>query len=491
MEKQALLEKWEDVLAADGAPVLNHKEGIARLLENEESYLVENGAVAADMAQYTPILVPAVRRIFPNLIANELVSVQPMQQPTGYAYALRYAYAGNKAEADAGKFGGVSNTDKSIGNSQFGANLGDTYTQPSFGSFAILASDPNATFGATVTLQSTAATATVTVQYSEPGRCLVTYAASAVNAAVAGATISAGITSTEASPKVVATFNNEAGYNLIFKRYIERTTTANGEALTADQMRTMKLSIERVQIEAQTRKLKAEYTLELTQDLKNVHGLDAEAEIINILEYEIGAELDRELVDLMKNKATQTGSWNYNGQAAQGSANAFNNADGRWEAEKIRTLYTRILSEANKVALTTRRGTANIIIASSNVVTALESLSGFMYSAVPGNVKPTLGVAKVGTLDGRFTVYLDTFATKDFALLAYKGNSQLDSGLVYCPYIPLMMQKVIDPQTFQPRIGFMTRDAITGNLLGTSNYYRYIPVDFTGSSLGGNGLWAA
>jgi hypothetical protein len=113
-----------------------------------------------------------------------------------------------------------------------------------------------------------------------------------------------------------------------------------------------------------------------------------------------------------------------------------------------------------------------------------------MYASVPGTVKPTLGIAKVGTLDGRFTVYLDTFATKDYCTVMYKGTSALDAGIIYCPYIPLMMQKVVDPQTFQNRIGFMVRDAITGNIWGTANYQRYIPIDFTGSSLGGNGLWA-
>ena len=253
----------------------------------------------------------------------------------------------------------------------------------------------------------------------------------------------------------------------------------------------MKMTVERIQIEAQTRKLKAEYTLELAQDLKNVHGLDAEAELINILEYEISAELDRELVDLINTKATQTPTWSYGNAPGSTSTVAFNTSDGRWEGEKLRTLYTRILSEANKVALTTRRGTANILICSSNVVSALESLQGFMYSAVPGTVKPTLGIAKVGTLDGRFTVYLDTFATSDYVTVLYKGTSELDAGIIYCPYIPLMMQKVIDPSTFQPRIGFMTRDAITGNLFGTENYQRYIPVDFTGSALGGNGIWTA
>ena len=137
---ETLVEKWADLIDTDKAPAVQQREQMAQLLENQEAYLQETVNVQADMAQYTPILVPAVRRIFPNLIANEICGVQALKLPSGYAYALRYAYAGNTTEAGAGKFGGVSNANKDLGNSQFNAGLGaDTYAQPSFGSFAILA----------------------------------------------------------------------------------------------------------------------------------------------------------------------------------------------------------------------------------------------------------------------------------------------------------------------------------------------------------------
>jgi hypothetical protein len=246
-------------------------------------------------------------------------------------------------------------------------------------------------------------------------------------------------------------------------------------------MKSMKMSLERFAVETQSRKLKAEYSMELAQDLKNIHGMDAEAELINILEYEISAELDRELCDAIHQNCTPAGTWAY-GTTGNIVANTVNTADGRWEIEKFRTLYTRIIREANAVALQTRRGSANFIICSLNVASALETLSNFMYSAIPGNVEPQLGVAKVGTLDGRFTVYLDTFATTDFFIVGYKGNSAFDTGIIYCPYVPLQIQKVTDPNTFQPLIGFMTRDAIVGNLWGAERYYRKVKVDFTGSS---------
>lgn len=462
MADLVLMEKWNDLIDTDKAPAVSSKENMAQLLENEESYLIETGNVQADIAQYTPILVPAVRRIFPNLLANEIVGVQPLKQPTGYVYALRYMYsdAAGIDPIDRGKF-----------------NRDLTGAPAIFKAVGLLFADTtaSATIGGTIVVNG----ASGTVNYAEPGRALITFASAvdagnAVTPAVSA--IGAGVNTT-----VIVGFQNEVGYNLIFKNYTGPMSTAVGEALGAD-IKKLQLKIERAQVEVQTRRLKAEYTLEMAQDLKNIHGLDAEKELINIMEYEIGAELDRELVDLINAKATVTPTWNY-GVAGQANSD-LGSADGRWELEKIRTLYNRLLREANQIALTTRRGSANFIIASSNVVAALETLQGFMYSAVPGQVKPTMGVAKVGTLDGRFTVYMDTFAFNDYITMGYKGTGY-DNGIIYCPYVPLQMQKVIDPVTFQPKIGFMTRDAIASTLWGTHNYYRTFAVNFGSSSFGG------
>ena len=466
MENQ-LVEKWEKLIDTDKAGAVSSRETMAQLLENQEVSLEESASVQADMAQYTPILVPAVRRIFPNLLANEIVGVQALTAPTGYAYALRYAYTG----AASSTYNGVNTVDRG----DFGRTLSGG--QADFDTFAILASDPTYVFGSTVAIAGAVSGATVV--YAEAGKALVQCTTAQAAAVVLGAAIDG------TSTTVVAVFQNEAGYNLIFKNYAGPMTTAAGEYVGND-MKSMSLSIERTMVTAQTRKLKAEYTLELAQDLKAVHGLNAEAELINILEYEISAELDRELVDLINAKAATVNSWSYGANFNQAATGAIGNqADGRWEAEKFRTLYTKILREANQIAITSRRGRANFIIASSNVVAALETLSGFMYSAVPGTIKPTLGVAKVGTLDGQFTVYMDTFAAKDYVTLGYKGTSAFDTGIIYCPYVPLMLQKVVDPTTFQPKIAFMTRDAIAGNLYGVSNYYRTFSVNFNGSSIGG------
>ena len=487
MENQ-LVEKWEKLIDTDKAAAVTSKEVMAQLLENQEISLNESATVAADMAQYTPILVPAVRRIFPNLLANEIVGVQALQNPTGYAYALRYAYSG---PASSGYSGVDATNGINRGNTDWGR--GSTFgvsNAPVFDSFAILASSPTFNFGnvgQTVTVSAgTGGNITGTIVHSELGKALITATipTTAYPYLTPGISGSANGTNGDGPFQIVAFFQNEAGYNLIFKNYAGPMSTSTGETLGTD-MKTMSLSIERTMVTAQTRKLKAEYTLELAQDLKAVHGLNAEAELINILEYEISAELDRELVDLINAKASTVPTWSYgqNGGGAQTFTDG--TADGRWEQEKFRTLYTKILREANQIALTTRRGRANFIIASANVIAALEQLSGFMYSSVPGSVKVTLGVAKVGTLDGQFTVYMDTFATRDYVTLGYKGTSAFDTGIIYCPYVPLLLQKVVDPTTFQPKIAFMTRDAIAGNMYGVGNYYRTFSVNFYGSSLGG------
>lgn len=494
MADSILVEKWSELIDTDKAPAVQSRETMSQLLENQEVHMNEN-SVQADIAQYTPILVPAVRRIFPNLLANEIVGVQALKMPTGYAYALRYVYGnGNKTSGGVTDVNGQDPNVRNGGNSGTGDNSvwgrGLNGAQAQFLTAAIIANDLGISFvaGGVYSINSQACTAI----HGEAGKGLFRFAtnASALAATTPGGAVS-GLAFTGQGKTVIAGFQNEAGYSAIFKGYVEVMSTANGEyalgAGGAMHDKTLSLKIERTQVEAMTRKLKAEYTLEMAQDLKNIHGLDAEKELINIMEYEIGAELDRELVDLINLKATKTPTWVYGGAGmiSNTASGTLTTADGRWEAEKIRTLYNRLLREANQIALTTRRGSANFIIASSNVVAALETLQGFMYAAVPGTVKPTLGVAKVGTLDGRFTVYMDTFAYTDYITLGYKGSNTYDSGIIYCPYVPLQMQKVIDPDTFQPKIGFMTRDAIAGNMYGVQNYYRSFAVDFTGSSFGG------
>jgi len=520
-ETKLLVEKWSYLMNSEEALLKAKKvknvEAMAQLLENQEKF-TEAQTTVADIAQYTPILVPAVRRIFPNLLANEIVGVQPLSGPTGYAYALRFNYQGA---------GGKNTLTNSPTYPSSGVNPYTTYgadggnrmqkNKQSFSGAAIVVTGTLATAVGTgnFVIKADGSTPVVwgDVVYAETlygvtkvlinltGSQTGGYDSVGLNTALQALTTNTSKISAGGADAIVGSgcqivgfHNNEAGFNLIFgSQYAAYQDTADAEYKNINDMKTMGMSIERFPVEAQSRKLKAQYSIELAQDLKNVHGLDAEAELINIIEYEISAELDRELADAIYSISTSAGTWAYGtagivfdatsgGGLSGGVITQAVAADGRNELEKFRTLYTRIIREANAVALQTRRGAANFIIASLNVVSALETLSNFMYAAVPGNIEPQLGVAKVGTLDGRFTVYLDTFAYTDFFVVGYKGASAFDTGVVYCPYVPLQIQKVVDPTTFQPLIGFLTRDAIVGNLWGAEKYYRTVTCNFTGSS---------
>lgn len=494
--KNMLLEKWNKLIEVESAkPVpADLREQMAQILENQEEYITE-GSETGDMAQFTPILIPAVRRIFPGLLAHEIVGVQPLNAPTGYAYALRYGYAGstNKDWTKNVNVNTMGNIDRGTYQPSQGA-----MPQPEFASIALITSD-----GVKLDVNATAAQVQVaddnagtnaeviggTSVYVENGRTLVLLTVPGTVSAKAAAGFFLSTDNGGSWHPISYVMNNEAGYNLIFQNYSGPYLTATGEKLgdpTGENFPAMKMALERVAVEAQTRKMKAEYTIELAQDLKNVHGLDAENELINILEYEITAELDRELIDHINAVATATTPWAYD------TGTAFSPAvvgDGRWEQEKFRTLYTKIVRESNMIALTTRRGAGNFIVGSINAITALESLPSFMYSAVPGSIQVGSGVIKVGTLDGRFNVYIDTFSPVDYITVGYKGASQFDTGVIYCPYIPLMMQKVVDPDTFQPKVGFMQRSTYVNNLFGAANYYRKFFVDMTASSLSDTPLY--
>ncbi len=495
-----LLEKWDEVITATGNKLkpVQEAEAMAQVLENQEEYVIqEEQNNTGDMAPFFPILVPAVRRVFPGLLANDLVGVQPLNGPTGYAYAIRFRY-GAGAENEARPYTAPFD--------QSGLNRGESSNPAGFKSWAVVMGGAGEALEVVASsavpvdceFHTLVGNATSTdngeIVYGEMGRVLLNLKSGVVTVPVSGGFVTIGGTTYPIS----LALGNEAGFNVIFKDYATKFTTQAGEALAgsgtyderANAMKTMKMSLERVAVEAQTRKLKAEYSMELAQDLKAVHGLNAEQELINIIEYEVGAEIDRELIDKMNIVATAgLKPWVYGLTSGTPVAGGSNVSDGRWEQEKFRTLYTRIVKEANTIALTTRRGAGNFIICSTNVATALESLSSFMYSAVPGTVTAGTGVSKVGVLDGRFTVYVDTFAMIDYITIGYKGPGAFDTGLVYCPYVPLMVQKVVDPNSFQPKIGFMTRYAMIENLFGAKNYYRRFLADFTGSSIAGSSLY--
>ena len=275
---------------------------------------------------------------------------------------------------------------------------------------------------------------------------------------------------------------------------IAAMTTGSAEALgdgaAGNTFQEMAFSIEKVTVTAKTRALKAEYSMELAQDLKAVHGLDAETELANILSTEILAEINREVIRTIYGVAKLGAQA---GTTTRGTFDLDTDSNGRWMVEKIKGLAFQIEREANTIAKTTRRGKGNIIIVSSDVASAFAMAGILDYnSALNSQVNLTVddtGNTFAGTMFGRIKVYIDPYAqtssTNEFAVVGYKGTNAYDAGIFYCPYVPLQMVRAVDTGTFQPKIGFKTRYGLVANPFaeGTSqglgalnvqanNYYR-------------------
>jgi len=276
-------------------------------------------------------------------------------------------------------------------------------------------------------------------------------------------------------------------------------TTSKAESLgdgnAANTFHEMAFSIEKVTVTARTRALKAEYSMELAQDLKAVHGLDAETELSNILSAEILAEINREVVRTIYKTSVQGAQV---GTTTRGKFDLDTDSNGRWMVEKVKGLAFQIEREANAIAKLTRRGKGNIMICSSDVASALAMAGLLDYnSALQSQVNLTVddtGNTFAGTMFGRIKVYIDPYfpvsSTNEFVVVGYKGTNAYDAGLFYCPYVPLQMVRAVDTGTFQPKIGFKTRyglvsnpfadgtDATTQGALTaqTNNYYRALQV---------------
>ena len=267
-------------------------------------------------------------------------------------------------------------------------------------------------------------------------------------------------------------------------------STAAAEALgnTGNDFAEMGFSIEKQSVVAKSRALKAEYSLELAQDLKAIHGLDAETELANILSTEILAEINREVIRTVNTQAVlgaQQASI-----AQKGVFDLTSDADGRWSAEKFKGLVIQLDREANEIAKTTRRGKGNVVICSSDVATALAASGQLDYQVGAGLAVDDTGNTFAGTLNGKMKVFIDPYATADYITVGYKGANAYDAGVFYCPYVPLQMVKAVGENDFQPKIGFKTRYGMAANpfvspageqniaaTAGINTYYRIMRVD--------------
>ena len=239
--------------------------------------------------------------------------------------------------------------------------------------------------------------------------------------------------------------------------------TSAAEALTGSGFGEMAFTIEKSTVTAKSRALKAEYTMELAQDLKAIHGLDAEAELANILSTEILAEINREMIRTIMAKAKLGAQ--QTSVALKGAFDVGTDSDGRWMVEKFKGLIMQLEREANIIAKQTRRGKGNFVICSSDVASALAAAGVMDYSPAlsTGLQVDDTGNTFAGVLNGRLKVYVDPYATEDFALVGYRGSNPYDAGMFYCPYVPLTMVKAIGESDFQPRIGFKTRYGMVTN----------------------------
>ena len=445
INQEALVEKWAPLLDYDGLDPIkdNHRRMVtAVLLENQEQtqreereFLSEQptvttgssgatagfsaGATAAGpVAGFDPVLISLIRRSMPNLVAYDLAGVQPMSGPTGLIFAMRSRFT---SQSGAEALFNEPDTAFSAQHPDGGNDISAGYTQ-----------NEGSTTNNTVGFGTTGGT-----QASNP---------SALNP-------SSGTPDTNA-----ATYPTGRGMD-----------TEDSEALgnaAGDHFNEMAFSIEKVTVTAKSRALKAEYSLELAQDLKAIHGLNAEAELANILSTEILAEINREVIRTIYNVARPGAQANV---ASAGTFDLDTDSNGRWSVEKFKGLIFQMERDANAIAQETRRGKGNMILCSADVASALTMAGVLDYTPALNanlNVDDT-GNTFAGVLQGKYRVYIDPFAANvaatQYYVVGYKGSSPYDAGLFYCPYVPLQMVRAVGQDTFQPKIGFKTRYGIVEN----------------------------
>ena len=439
---KVLQEKWAPVLDhGDLDPITdNYKKAVTSiLLENQEKVIRQERQILSEavptmntdpagtgnpgfsssgdqsVAGFDPVLISLIRRAMPNLVAYDLAGVQPMSGPTGLIFAMRARYDGP------------------------GTGNAETF-------FNEVNPNQSGTGGAN--------------DVSGAGPVLTGDNPAVLNDAFTG--------SNEAT--VQGYYNNGAPMS-----------TQDSEALDSDgnapDFREMGFSIEKISVTAKSRALKAEYSIELAQDLRAIHGLDAESELANILSSEILAEINREIVRTIYKSAKRGAQHD---TATAGTFDLDVDSNGRWSVEKFKGLMFQIERDANAIARETRRGKGNMIMCSADVASALAMAGALDYApAIEGNNRLAVdetGNTFAGILNGRYRVYIDPYATitrggtassgnsgNQYYVIGYKGSSPYDAGLFYCPYVPLQMVRSVGQDDFQPRIGFKTRYGVVLN----------------------------
>ena len=449
-QSEQLQEKWAPLLDYEGMDPIkdNHRKAVtAVLLENQEKFLREQSAfengttmlteqptnntgtnsatgagvgnagfsgdatATGPVAGFDPVLISLIRRAMPNLVAYDLAGVQPMSGPTGLIFAMRSRYKNMNGD--------------------------ETFYDEVNSAFSGQNSNEDITSGAS--------------------------------------DIATGMGTTTQGGTNPAVLNPTSAANSRLYTVGQGMRTDHAEKLgnaAANEFNQMAFSIEKVTVTAKSRALKAEYSLELAQDLKAIHGLNAEAELANILSTEIIAEINREVIRTIYKTAEQGAAQNV---ATPGIFDLDIDSNGRWSVEKFKGLLFQIERDANAIAQRTRRGKGNIILCSADVASALTMAGVLDYTPALNanlNVDDT-GNTFAGTLQGKYRVYIDPYSANltsgnassgnQYYVVGYKGSSPYDAGLFYCPYVPLQMVRAVGENTFQPKIGFKTRYGLVAN----------------------------
>ena len=444
-QSEQLQAKWAPLLNYEGLDSIkdSHRRAVtAVLLENQERFLREqssfdNGSLSMLMeaptnsgnaagasgafggssaaggptAGFDPVLISLIRRSMPNLVAYDLAGVQPMSGPTGLIFAMRSRYTNQS------------------GTEAFFNEVDSAFSGQDAGR------DETAGFSDT--------------------------------AAGIGTTAQGGVNPSVLNPVGTAT---STAYNV--GQGMVTGDSENLDGTGGDAFNQMAFSIEKVTVTAKSRALKAEYSLELAQDLKAIHGLNAEAELANILSTEILAEINREVIRTIYKVAEQGAVQN---TATAGIFDLDVDSNGRWSVEKFKGLLFQIERDANAIAQRTRRGKGNIVMCSADVASALTMAGVLDYTPALNsnlNVDDT-GSTFAGTLMGKFKVYIDPYSANlttanatpgnQYYVVGYKGSSPYDAGIFYCPYVPLQMVRAVGENSFQPKIGFKTRYGLVAN----------------------------
>ena len=519
-----LANKWGTTGLLEGIGNEVESNNMAMLLENQAKQLVKEAnqtsgfsgyaSNAGPQEQWAGVALPLVRRVFGEIVAKDLVSVQPMNLPSGLIFYLDFKYgsAQPRFTEDGSIYGASSDLKTNLpdaaksglyGAGRFGYSINETASAAL--TFAATAATANYTTGS-VDLSTNAGLSRVNSD-TEFSASIVAAGGNLVNIVVATASLAnfdaEGVRAFDLSGSALVNalypqFTQLNGGNVEFVvsassaalvasniaityqkqpnaydtdagavrgDFEDRTGTAPGDgsgAVSTLDIPTIDVQLRSDSVTAKTRKLKAQWTPEFAQDLNAYHSIDAEAELTSILSEYISMEIDLEILDMLITDADTTDYWNalvgvdYQGNDDGGSANSLYYTKMSW----YQTLGIKLQKVSNIIHQKTLRGGANFMVISPKVSTILESIPGFAADSVGDKNKYAMGVQKIGSINSRFTVYKNPYMTENVILMGYKGNQFLETGAVFAPYIPLMMTPLVyDPASFTPRKGIMTRYA--------------------------------